>query len=315
MRSLNYKHLHYFWVVAKTGGVARAGRQLHLSPQSISGQLHLLEESLGEKLFRRAGRTLELTDAGRFVLGYAEEIFTLGEELQAALEAGGEERPLQFRVGVADVVPKTVAYQLLKPAMAISQMRIVAREGRLSNLLADLAVHKLDLVISDRPMPPVLNLRGFNHLLGECGITFLGVPQLAHKHAAGFPRSLNGAPVLVPGEDSAVRLKLMRWFETLKIRPRIVGEFDDGALLQAFGCEGVGIFGVPSVIAEQTAKEFGVEPLGQVNEFHEQFFAISTERRLTHPAVIAIRNTAHTRIFGADSTNTAASPPEVSKRP
>ena len=173
MRPLNYKHLHYFWVVAKTGGVARAGEQLHLTPQSISGQLRVLEEALGEKLLRRVGRNLELTDVGRLVLSYADEIFTLGEELQAALGAGVAGRSLQFRVGVADMVPKSLAYHLLEPAMALPEtLRIVAREGRLASLLADLAVHKLDLVISDRPMPPTLNVRGFNHLLGECGMTF-----------------------------------------------------------------------------------------------------------------------------------------------
>ena len=299
MRPLNYKHLHYFWVVAKTGGVARAGEQLHLTPQSISGQLRVLEESLGEKLLRRAGRNLELTDVGRLVLSYADEIFTLGEELQAALGAGVAGRSLQFRVGVADMVPKSLAYHLLEPAMALPQtLRIVAREGRLASLLADLAVHKLDLVISDRPMPPTLNVRGFNHLLGECGMTFLASAHLAREYGGDFPRGLDGAPLLLPGEDAAVRLKLMRWFEAQRILPRIVGEFDDGALLKAFGRAGVGLFAVPSVIAAQTEKEFGVVAIGHTDEVTEQFYAISAERRLTHPAVVAIRNTAHRKIFG-----------------
>lgn len=299
MRPLNYKHLHYFWVVAKTGGMARAGEQLHLTPQSISGQLRVLEETLGEKLLRRAGRSLELTDVGRLVLSYADEIFTLGEELQAALGAGAPGRSLQFRVGVADMVPKSLAYHLLQPAMALPEtLHIVAREGRLASLLADLAVHKLDLVISDRPMPPTLNVRGFNHLLGECGMTFLASPSLARQCGADFPRGLNGAPLLLPGEDAAVRLKLMRWFEMLRIRPRVMGEFDDGALLKAFGRAGVGIFAVPSVIAEQAEKEFDVVAIGHTNDVTEQFYAISAERRLTHPAVVAIRNTAQRKIFG-----------------
>ena len=299
MRPLNYKHLHYFWVVAKTGGVARAGEQLHLTPQSISGQLRVLEEALGEKLLRRVGRNLELTDVGRLVLSYADEIFTLGEELQAALGAGVAGRSLQFRVGVADMVPKSLAYHLLEPAMALPEtLRIVAREGRLASLLADLAVHKLDLVISDRPMPPTLNVRGFNHLLGECGMTFLASARLARKYGDDFPRSLDGAPLLLPGEDAAVRLKLMRWLEMLRIRPRITGEFDDGALLKAFGRAGVGIFAVPAVIAAQAEKEFDVVAIGHTDEVTEQFYAISAERRLTHPAVVAIRNTAHRKIFG-----------------
>lgn len=299
MAALNYKHLHYFWVVAKTGGVARASEQLHLTPQSISGQLRLLEESLGEKLLRRAGRNLELTDTGRLVLSYADEIFSLGQEMQEVLGKGRAGRPLQFRVGVADMVPKSVAYHLLEPAMAQSEsLRIVAREGRLAGLLADLAVHKLDLVISDRAMPSSLNVRGFNHLLGECGVSFMASPKLAKRHGGDFPRGLDGAPLLLPGEDAAVRAGLMRWFETLRIRPHVVGEFDDGALLKAFGRVGVGIFVVPSVIEKETESQFDVVALGRAADITEQFYAISTERRLTHPAVVAIRNAAHGRIFG-----------------
>lgn len=299
MRALNYKHLHYFWVVAKTGGIARASEQLHLTPQSISGQLRVFEEVLGEKLLRRAGRNLELTDVGRLVLSYADEIFTLGEELQMALGAGVPGRSLQFRVGVADMVPKSLAYHLLKPAMALPEtLRIAAREGRLASLLADLAVHKLDLVISDRPMPPTLNVRGFNHLLGECGMTFLASARLAQQYGGDFPHSLDGAPLLLQGEDAAVRLKLMRWFETLRIRPLVVGEFDDGALLKAFGRAGIGVFAVPSVIAAQAQKEFDVLAIGRTDQVTEQFYAISAERRLTHPAVVAIRNTAQRTIFG-----------------
>jgi LysR family transcriptional regulator, transcriptional activator of nhaA len=317
MGALNYKHLHYFWVVAKTGGVARAGEQLHLTPQSISGQLSVLEEALGEKLLRRAGRNLELTDVGRLVLSYADEIFTLGEELQAALASGVAGRPLQFRVGVADMVPKTVAYHLLEPAMALPEtLRIVCREGRLASLLADLAVHKLDLVISDRAMPATLNVRGFNHLLGECGMTFLASPRLARQYGGDFPRGLDGAPLLLPGEDAAVRLKLMRWFEVQRIRPRIVGEFDDGALLKAFGRAGVGIFAVPSVIEAETAKQFDVVPIGQTDEVTEQFYAISAERRLTHPAVVAIRNTAHKKTFDlTQAAKVIISRPKKSSKP
>jgi LysR family transcriptional activator of nhaA len=296
--ALNYKHLHYFWVVAKAGGVSKAAERLHLTPQSISGQLGVLEEALATQLFRRVGRTLELTDAGRMVLGYAEEIFVLGEELQEALRQQPASRSMQFRVGIADMVAKSVAYQLLEPAMRIDEKpRLQCREGRLDSLLGELAVHRLDLVIADRPMPSKLNVRGFSHLLGECGLSFLAAPALAAQLADSFPQLLDAAPLLLPGEDAAVRPKLMRWLDELRIRPRIVGEFDDSALLNAFGKEGAGIYAVPSTIAEMIQSQSGSVLLGSTESVTEQFYAISTERRLTHPAVLAISEAARLQVF------------------
>jgi len=312
MSALNYKHLHYFWVVAKAGGVGKAAQRLHLTPQSISGQLGVLEEALATQLFRRSGRTLELTEAGRLVLGYAEEIFVLGEELQEALRHHPASRSMQFRVGIADVVPKSVAYRLLEPAMRIEEKpRLLCREGRLDSLLGELAVHRLDLIIADRPMPSKFNVRGFSHLLGECGLTFLATPALAAAHDGAFPQLLNGAPLLLPGEDAAVRPKLMRWLDEQRIRPRIVGEFDDSALLNAFGMEGVGIYAVPSAITSLVQQQSGGVILGHTDAVTEQFYAISTERRLTHPAVLAISNAARQEMFSLSATGITPESPQT----
>ena len=298
MASLNFKHLRYFWVVAKAGGIARASERLHLTPQTISGQISVFEDLLGYKLFARAGRGLELTDAGRVALSYADEIFTLGEELEGILRSPAEGRPLQFRVGVADAVAKVVAYRLLEPAVRLPEpLRIVCREGKLVSLLADLAVHRLDIVIADSPMPAALNVKGFNHLLGECGVTFFATAKLARKHKGPFPRLLDGAPLLLPGEDAAVRPRLIRWFDEQRIHPRIVGEFDDGALLKAFGGAGVGVFAAPSAIAEQVLRQYGVVAIGRTEAVTEQFYAISVERRLTHPAVVAVAASARKELF------------------
>ena len=299
MTRLNYKHLRYFWTVAKAGGIARACERLHLTPQTISGQLSAFEEALGHKLFARAGRRLELTEAGRMVLGYADEMFTVGEELEEALRHRGGSLPLLFRVGVADSVSKSVAYRLLEPAVCLPEaLRIVCREGKLAGLMADLAIHRLDLVIADGPMPASMSIRGFNHLLGECGLTFFATSALARKHPGRFPRCLDGAPLLLPGEDAAVRAGLMQWFESIGVRPKIVGEFDDGALITAFGKAGTGIFVVPSAVAAEVPRQYGVRALGRTDAVSERFYAISVERRLTHPAVVAISSAARTELFG-----------------
>ena len=296
--TLNFKHLRYFWVVAKAGGIARASERLHLTPQTISGQISVFEDLLGYKLFARKGRRLELTDAGRVALSYADEIFTLGEELEGVLRSPAEGRPLHFRVGVADAVPKVVAYRLLEPAVRLPDpLHIVCREGKLASLLADLAVHRLDIVIADSPMPAAVNVKGFNHLLGECGLTFFATAKLARKHKGPFPRALDGAPLLLPGEQAAVRPRLIRWFDEQRIHPRIVGEFDDGALLKAFGRAGAGIFAAPSAIAEQVRSQYGVVAIGRADAVTEAFYAISVERRLTHPAVVAITSAARKELF------------------
>jgi LysR family transcriptional activator of nhaA len=301
MATLNFKHLRYFWVVAKAGGIARAGERLHLTPQTISGQITLFEELLGYKLFARVGRRLELTDAGRLVLSYADEIFTLGDELEGVLRSPGQGRQPQFRVGVADAVQKVITYRILEPAIGLAESaRIICREGKVVSLLADLAVHRLDIVIADGPMPATSTIKGFNHLLGECGLTFFATARLARKHQGSFPQCLDGAPLLLPGEDAAVRPRLLRWFEALGIHPRIVGEFDDGALLKAFGRAGAGIFSAPSAIAAEVCQQYNVAVIGSTREVTEQFFAISVERRLSHPAVIAITSAARQELFRSD---------------
>lgn len=298
MGTINYKHLHYFWAVAKAGGVTRASERLHLTPQTISGQLTLFEEVLGEKLFKRAGRSFELTETGRMVLSYADEIFSLGQELEEVLHHRPTGRPLQFSVGVTDSVPKALAYLLLEPAMQEAQPpRIVCREGKVADLLTELAVHRLDIVIADSPMPRSIDVRGFSHLLGECGLTFFATKELAQQHAGLFPHCLDGAPLLLQGEGVAVRSRLTRWLSDKRIRPRITGEFDDSALMKAFGQAGAGIFTAPSAIAEQVMRQFEVVSIGNTEEVIEQFYAISVERKLTHPAVVAISRAARQELF------------------
>jgi len=246
---INYKHLHYFWVVAKEGGIARASERLHITPQTISGQLSLLEESLGESLFTRTGRNLELSEAGRLAMSYADEIFTLGSELEDVLRNIPDGRPLVFKVGVTDVVPKSIAYRLLAPALQLPEpVRIVCHENNFDALLAELALHRIDLVIADSAIPQGVNVRGFNHQLGECGISFFAIPELADRFRKGFPQSLNGAPLLLPGEMTVTQSRLLKWLDKLHIHPHIVGEFDDSALMKAFGQAGIGIFIAPSPI-------------------------------------------------------------------
>jgi LysR family transcriptional regulator, transcriptional activator of nhaA len=290
---INYKHLHYFWVVAKQGGITRASERLHLTPQTISGQISLLEDSFGEALFRKVGRNLELTETGRLVLSYADEIFSLGGELEEMVRNLPADRPYIFKVGVVDVVPKSIAYRLLGPALELPDpVRIVCKESSLDNLLAELALHRIDMVIADGPIPAGLGVRGFNHSLGECGVSFLAIDKLAKSLSGNFPQSLNAAPLLLPSEINLVRPRLMEWLDGLHIHPRIVGEFDDSALMKAFGQAGAGVFVAPSAIAEEAAKQYGVQIVGNTEEVREQFYAISIERRISHPAVSAITETA-----------------------
>lgn len=299
MAALNYKHLHYFWVVAKAGGIAAASERLHLTPQTVSGQIGLLESVLGFKLFSRARRRLELTDMGRVVMSYADEIFTAGEELEGVLRHPSVGRPLLIRAGVVDSVPKSVAFRLLEPAVRLPEApRIVCKEGKLGDLLSELGMHRLDIVIADGPMPAGSSIKGYSHLLGECGQTFFATAKLAKKHKESFPRNLDGAPFLLHGEDAMVRVRLLRWFEEQQVSPRIVGEFDDGALLKAFGQVGIGIFAAPTAIADEVMAQYGVVPIGRTEAVVERFYAISAQRRLTHPAVVAISSSARTELFG-----------------
>lgn len=299
MASLNFKHLRYFWMVAKTGSIARAGEQLHLTPQSISGQLREFEETLGIKLFRRAGRGLEVTEAGRRILGYAEKIFMMGDELLDVLHDQTTKKTLPFKIGIADSVSKAVAYRLLEPALHIQEpVRLICREGRLASLLADLSVHRLDIVIADRSMPPNLNVRVYSHLLGECGLTVFGAASLAERLPGKFPALLNNAPFLLPGEDVAIRSRLQQWLEKNDLRPRIIGEFDDSALMKSFGQAGAGLFVAASAIADQVCRQYNVVALGCIDTVVEQLFVITTERQLKHPAIFAVSEAARQDVFG-----------------
>ena len=302
MAGLNYKHLRYFWVVAKSGSIARASEQLHLTPQSISGQLSELEDSLGTNLFRRAGRGLELTDTGRRILGYAEGIFSLGDELLDVVRDQASTRSLPFTVGIADSVPKSAAYLLVEPALHLAEpVRLICREGRLTALLADLAVHRLDMVIADRPMPTNLNVRGYSHLLGESDLTVFGTAALLSTLTGAFPQLLNNAPFLMPGEDVACRPRLEQWFASKRLYPRVVGEFDDSALIKAFGQAGAGLFVAPTALTTHICEQHRVIAVGRIDSINEQLFAITTERRLTHPAIVAICQVARDEVFGVST--------------
>ncbi|HNE14824.1 MAG TPA: transcriptional activator NhaR [Rhodocyclaceae bacterium] len=295
---LNFKHLHYFLAVAKYGGVNRAAERLHLTPQTLSGQIGQFEQRLGTSLFHREGRRMELSSTGKLALSYAEEIFHVSAELEALLRGGPQDPAIPFRVGIADVVPKSIAHQLLAPVLTLAEpIRLICREDRLERLLADLAIHRLDMVLADRPMPPGLDVKGYSHPLGECGVAFFATPDLAARLGKDFPACLDGAPMLVPGEDSALRAPLMRWLERRGLRPRVVAEFDDSALMKAFGQSGSGVFPAPAAMALEIEAHYGVVPLGQTDDMHERFFAISAERRLTHPAVVAVSDAARAGLF------------------
>jgi LysR family transcriptional activator of nhaA len=288
---INYKQFHYFWAVAKAGSIVRASKQLHLTPQTISGQIAILEASLGVSLFRKVGRGIELTETGELALTYADDIFQTGNALEETLRAGSKERSRLFRVGISDAVPKSIAYRLLAPAMSLVEpIKIICREGKLESLLGELAIHRLDLVLSDRPMPSEIDIKGRSHELLECGLSFFATPSLALSDAVPFPHSLSNSPLLVPGEDSAVRKRLMSWLNTLRIQPQIVGEFDDSALMRAFGQAGVGVFCAPSIITDEVIAQHHVIKVGETNEVLERYYAISVERRANHPAVIAVNN-------------------------
>jgi len=299
MEWLNYHHLLYFWVVACHGSVTRAAAELRLAQSTVSTQLRTLEEVLGEKLFARTGRRLVLTDVGRLVFRYADEIFGLGRELLETVKGRPTGQPMRLTVGIADAVPKLIAYRLLGPALTGAEpVRIICREDKPDRLLAQLAVHGLDLVLSDAPIGPTTKVRAFNHLLGECGVTFFAAPALARTCRRGFPRSLGGAPMLLPTDNTALRRSLDDWFESEDIRPRVASEFEDSALLMAFGQAGMGLFPAPSAIERQVRSQYGVVVVGRLDAVCERFYAISGERRLKHPAVVAISEAARQRVFG-----------------
>ncbi len=293
---LNFKQLHYFWNVATAGGIRRAAERMHLTPQTLSGQIGELERDLGVKLFVRSGRRLEITEAGKLAMARADEIFQIGNELTETLKTSPPEEALPFRVGLADSVPNSIAYRLLAPAFELpTPIRLVCHRDRLENLFAELAIHKLELVIADRQLPSGLGVKAFNHPLGSCSITFFGVQDLARRYQPGFPRSLEGAPVLMP--TGKARGMLDRWFAEQGIHPHVVGEFDDTALLKTFGQAGLGLFPAPSVMKEEIRRLYGVELLGEAADIDMRYFAISAERRLKHPAVMAVSEHARQNLF------------------
>jgi LysR family transcriptional activator of nhaA len=289
-KNLNFKHLRYFWMVGKTGSIARASEQLHLSPQSISVQLGDLENSLGVQLFRKVGRGLELTDMGRRVFSYADEIFSIGNELLELTQHQQGRKSIPFRIGITDSVPKSVAYRVIEPVLYMDEpIRLICREGKLADLLSEMSVNQLDLVIADRPMPSNLNVRAYNHLLGESKLAIFAAKSLIEKYAdKSFPKILHNAPFLMPGEDFSFQKKLLTWMESKQIYPNIVGEFDDSALLKSFGQAGAGFFAGSDAITAYVCQQYQVEKIGLINSISEQLYAITTERRLTHPAVVSI---------------------------
>jgi len=304
---LNFKHLHYFASVARSGGVIRAAERLHLTPQTLSGQIAQLEERLGVALFERVGRRLKLTEAGRLALSYAEEIFQTGMELEDLLKNGADRRFITFRVGIADVVPKFIAHRLLAPVLALPEpVRLVCEEDRLERLLADLALHRLDMVLADRPMPPGTDIKGYSHPLGETGVAFMAAPAVAARLKGGFPDCLDGAPLLLPGRDGALHGILPRWLERQGKRVHIVGEFDDSALMKVFGEAGAGVFPTPAASVTDVTQHYRVTCLGSTDELRERFFLISAERRLSHPAARTVSEHARTDLFAPTACKDAA---------
>jgi LysR family transcriptional activator of nhaA len=295
---LNYHHLLYFWTTVREGSITKACRRLHLTQPTVSAQIRALEKSLKSALFDRSGKTLALTDTGRMVYRYADEIFALGRELQDALHDRPRGQALRFAVGVADTLPKVLVHRLLAPAFeAGDDVRVTFIDGEPERLLAQLALHELDLVVSDYPASPRLGLKAFTHVLGECGVTFLATAGLARGIRKGFPGSLTGAPMLLPVGTSALRRSLDQWFDERDIHPRIVGEFSDSALLKAFGAAGDGVFAAPTAVEDEVLRMYGVRIVGREPGIRERFYAISVEKRLKHPAVVAVSRAARTRLF------------------
>lgn len=286
---LNFHHLRYFWMVAREGGLRQAAEKLHVSPPSISAQIRELEEAVGEKLFRRSGRANVLTDAGQLVLRYAEEIFSLGRELSNAVRQQPTARALKLHVGVADSFPKLVTLQIIQPVFGLPQpVHLIFREGKLEDLLGQLVAHRLDVVFADEPAPSSLKVRVYNHPMGESGVTFCATAKLARSLRKGFPRSLHGAPALLPAEGTGLRRSLERWFQFLGIVPRIVAEFDDAALMKVMASDGHGFLPVPTLVAHEAVNRFSLDIIGATEKCRDQFFAITPERRIHHPAVAAI---------------------------
>ena len=292
--SINYKHLNYFWTVAHEGSIAKASEKLHITPQTISGQISLLEKRMGNELFERQGRGLRLTETGRLVLGYADEIFELGQELNDVLRGAPALGPSEFIVSAASALPKTIVQKIIEPALRMDkEISLTSLEGPVDAILADLAIHKVDLVLSDKPVTGALSIKAYNHKLGESGLTFFASPSLAKKYKRNFPQSLHNAPLLLPTVQNEIRQLFDYWLREKNIYPVIRGQFDDSALMKDFGQAGLGIFFMPTIIAKDVCKAFNVKVIGQTDEVKQQFYAISAERKVSHPAVAAICDAAN----------------------
>ena len=298
MEWLNYHHLYYFWTVVHEGSLTAACKRLRLAPSTVSAQVGHLEEALGGKLFRRIGRGLEPTDLGRMVFRYADEIFSLGRDMMDTIRGRPVVGRLSLKVGVVDVLPKLIVREILQPVFNLPEaVHLVCYENKEEKLLAELAMHQLDVVLTDSPVRRGLNIKAYNHFLGECGVTFFAVRKIAKLFRRGFAKSLDKAPMLLPLEMTAVRQSLESWFESINIKPMIAGEFEDSALLKEFGEKGDGIFAAPCVVEKQVQRRYNVDVVGRTDEVRESFYAISFERIIKHPAVTAISDAAHHSLF------------------
>ncbi len=302
MRHINYNHLLYFWTVATEGSVRAAAHKLNLTPQTISGQLKLLEDVVGETLFERSGRGLKITPAGKLLEQHADEIFKLGSELTHRIKAKGLGQSSMLNIGIVNSIPKLISYRILQPLITREDtLKLSCCESDLEHLITSLAVHKLDVILSDRPMPTNLNVKAFNHLLGSSKLAFFGQPDLIKRQSQqqtnAFPAILKQAPVLMPLHTNALRGSLEAWFDEHKLNPNIVAEFDDSALLKAFGQAGTGFFAAPSVIAEHIETMYGVRKIGEANTIRENYYLISSERHIKNPAVLEITHRAKHQLF------------------
>ena len=299
MEWINYHHLLYFWTVAKEGSIVKASKKLRLAQPTISGQIKRFEHVLGENLFQKKGRNLVLTEAGRLVFRYAEEIFTLGGELQDVLKGRPTNRPPKIVIGISNAFPSLVAQLLLAPTVEqLGPINLVCREDKPERLVAELAIHNLDVVLTDAPMNPSFRIKAYNHLLGECGLEIFSSAKLAESYRHNFPQSLDGAPFLLPTDNTIIRQSIDQWFDSRGIRPHIVGEFEDSILLKVFGQSGMGLFPAPGVISDEVQKRYDVRTVGILDEVRVQFYAISVEQKLKHPAIVAINEEARKKIFG-----------------
>jgi LysR family transcriptional activator of nhaA len=295
---LNYHHLRYFWAVAQEGGLRRAAARMRVSQPTISAQLGALESMLGQKLFRRSPRGLALTETGQRAFSFAQEIFALGQELVQSVKQPPQARPLRIHIGIADSVPKLVSHEIIKPIFRMEQpVQATCMQGKTADLLAQLAVYRLDLVLADEAAPSSLHVKAFNRLLGECGVSFCAAPALARKLRRRFPESLDRSPVLLP-TASPLRRSLEKWFQTRRLRPRLAAEYDDAALMKVAAAEGLGFFALPNLALAETLSRYGFEVIGEAPECREQFYAISSDRRISHPGVAAITSSARRRLFG-----------------